>query len=354
MSLSIVTRIAFAVIVAASELRSQGKGAPARQMRMRDSAGVHIIEHDAAGVDRSAGRLIASVPKQLGGLQKDESHELNARHPFVVPARLSTGVIVVSDHSSLKFYDASGAFIRSVGRKGSGPGEFSQLRRVCRLPGDTILAMGYSDRRMSLWSSDGKLIREFTLQGHGVRQPCFPDGTLLVSKPERGGSPSERGVAPHNRIRLDGSIVSELGKLPVEEYGSRVFRPVSIAAQHDRIVVADAKTFEVRVLATDGRLRRILRLVGKPAATDGNGVGVPEYGEVLVDPQGRIWVQTYQSPGRWVIFGADDSLLGSLRLPSVDGVPMSLVAFDAKDAVLRHADREGAPVLRWYRFEPRK
>lgn len=370
------TRVAVLCAIASTAAEPQAAPNPPPAPKIIDSAGVRIAEHRSIWESYSAGRLIPSQRRIVGGIRGGTPEELDPGHPFIASIRLSNGHIVVSDWASLKFYDRSGAFLKSSGRRGSGPGEFVQLRRVCRLPGDTVLAMSYSDRRMSLWTSDGEFIRELPRVGVGPAEPCFPDGTLLVIQPpkSRRSGFSTPGLAPHVRIRLDGGTVSEFGELPIEEYTAPVRPVVSVVVQGDRVYAATGKTFEVRTYSGLGRLLGILRVLavpkrGTPArardASEQANVPRPERGdardpplllpfaEVRADPRGRIWIQDYVDRLRWFLFTGDGTFLGAIRIPeSADSRP-KLVGFDQDELVIRDADSSGSPVIRWYRLELR-
>ena len=85
--------------------------------------------------------------------------------------RLSDGRIVVAacGSSDLRWYDSTGRHLRTVGREGSGPGEFRSLRRIFPAGGDSIAAVdGLLGRgaggsglqyRVSLFAPDGELLR---------------------------------------------------------------------------------------------------------------------------------------------------------------------------------------------------
>jgi hypothetical protein len=80
-----------------------------------------------------------------------------ATHAF----RLSSGVIVIGNAGTheLRFYDAGGKHLKSVGREGEGPGEFATMSRAWRIRGDTIQVWDTRLHRMSWFAPDGKFLR---------------------------------------------------------------------------------------------------------------------------------------------------------------------------------------------------
>ncbi|MBC7895111.1 MAG: 6-bladed beta-propeller [Cytophagaceae bacterium] len=61
--------------------------------------------------------------------------------------RASNGLVAVADGGAneLRVFDARGAFVRTIGRKGSGPGEFDRLITFVR-SGDTMFVVDNSAR----------------------------------------------------------------------------------------------------------------------------------------------------------------------------------------------------------------
>lgn len=115
----------------------------------------------------SAGRAQTSTPAVsrvllIGEADGDEPY-LFSRISGAV--RLSSGVIVVANQSSgeLRWFSPTGSWLRSRGRMGDGPGEFRGLRRVLRLPGDSILAEDGLTSRMTLYDSAGTLVRSWSI-----------------------------------------------------------------------------------------------------------------------------------------------------------------------------------------------
>ena len=172
------------------------------------------------------------------------------------------------------------------------------------------------------------------------------------------------------RATLGGRIISEIGRLPVEEYTSPLVRVVSVVAHDSDVVVADAKSYEVRTYDLRGRLLRILRaderlrtatdsawntaLRGLPAAGRARAAAgprqYPAFAEVRVDSLSRIWIHDYHERQRWTVFDHDGALLGNVQLPVIDGEPSQLVWLGRDELALRHNDANGAIVLTFHRL----
>jgi hypothetical protein len=75
--------------------------------------------------------------------------------------RLPDGTVAVSDAGAtrISLFDADGAFLRSWGRQGDGPGEFRSLSRIYALGGDSLMAAERFSGRLAVYDLDGDLGR---------------------------------------------------------------------------------------------------------------------------------------------------------------------------------------------------
>lgn len=101
-------------------------------------------------------------------------------------ARLSDGRIVVANFQALdlRYYDALGRHVRTVGRKGNGPGEFRLLPGIGRI-GDTILVWDAFANRISRFDPTGAFGGSVSVRNSEMtylRLTGFlADGSLLVN-----------------------------------------------------------------------------------------------------------------------------------------------------------------------------
>ena len=371
---------------------------------IRDSAGIRIIEYPSLGPEAPPSSPRAGNPFEstlrgvplafrmelkpyldIGGIRDNALEELDATHPMLMAVELSDGTIVVNDKVHLKFFTRRGAFIRAVGRRGSGPGEFGQTREVCRLRGDSVLAIDYSSGRLSLWDSDGKHLQTYARPGVVQQDSCQPDGSVVVRDLMRvtpvGEAQSDR-LVPYRLIRPDGKLVRQLVSLPESTpYTMAQPRP-TVHVVADRILVASARSWDVRMLDFSGRVLRITRF-GKPpiAITDQEWQdrtlrtiprnsspentkrikasmaykpdAYPAYSRVRVDPVGRIWVQDFETRGAYTVLDPNGVLLGRFVLPGSGIISRKdLVGFAADHVVVLDEDGDGAMHLRFHKITP--
>ena len=111
-------------------------------------------------------QLVSQVPARWHlveearfGSRDTPNAELTDIRGFVVSAQ---GNVVVLDYKTqdLRVFGPSGTFLRAVGRKGAGPGEFSNANGMAQSPDGTIWVNDPGNGRYSIHAADGRFIRD--------------------------------------------------------------------------------------------------------------------------------------------------------------------------------------------------
>ncbi|WP_322794936.1 6-bladed beta-propeller, partial [Tepidiforma sp.] len=122
----------------------------------------------------------------------------------------AAGNLWVTDtgHDRLQVYTLEGRYIKTIGRSGSGPGEFDEPVGLALGPGGEIYVADMYNRRVQVLSPDGDYLREFPVEGWGgvdVNDKPYlrvlTDGRVAVSLPSL------------NRVRLYSPAGEPLGEL---------------------------------------------------------------------------------------------------------------------------------------------
>lgn len=246
--------------------------------------------------------------------------------------RRADGSFVVADGTApaLRFFDSRGRLAASVGRAGSGPGEFRVISWLGRCGGDSLVVYDLFQRRFSVFDAAGRFARQFAAPGDAAVISCAPDGTLAVL----GGA----GNTPHadRRVRGRVSVLAPTGDVrqtvtdvPFYEMATvggvplpHPLGPVTaVALTRDRLYVGtgadaavdvydrtarriathqlpgevrrptaahrDAAVAEFVRFTTDAGMRRAMeaQLTKLPTRE-----ALPPYSALLVDPAGYLWV----------------------------------------------------------------
>jgi hypothetical protein len=95
---------------------------------------------------------------EIGVVEGDTNYQL---HAVASTIRLSDGRIVAANAGTaeLRMYGADGTFIRSIGRRGGGPGEFRFIARVYPHGTDSLLVFDIAGNRVSVFDTAGTFAR---------------------------------------------------------------------------------------------------------------------------------------------------------------------------------------------------
>lgn len=280
--------------------------------------------------------------------------------------------VVVADRGyySLRYFDHSGRLMRTVGRRGDGPGEFEYQAWAFRC-GDSLFVQDIGHMEMMVFGLDGGFARTYRPTGPSPRfdlpykMACGPDQTFLnngwdtvrVEKTSR-----VRGSTPYWLSDATGVVTRVLGSWPGSERlasprGSRPFplgkEPV-MAVGRTRAYIGTADSFAIMVFDLDGNPLPAIaepraELATTPADIDRykllDTLGksddyrqreirewktfqfpptVPAYTAMVVDRADNLWVRAFPRSTanvvRWLIFDDSGKRIGSLDLPATFGV----------------------------------
>ncbi|HEX9094463.1 MAG TPA: hypothetical protein VF902_10845, partial [Coriobacteriia bacterium] len=284
---------------------------------------------------------------------------------------LSDGRIVVANGGSqeLRYFDSTGTYLMTAGRKGGGPGEFEQLGAAMALPGDTVAAYDWSLRRISLFDSTGTFVRSFTLEfPAGMPSPIgrFADGTWLSNRsfafrPGGEGTQVVRDTMALLVFDSAGAFRDSIGRFPGPEWYVRsqgnsamasslpFGRTTEVAVAGDRFYAGHTAQYEITGYTARGTREEIIRLAWTPVPVTSDDVArlkaerlantdagyrqsvervfqdipfpstFPAFASLRIDPLGNLWVLDVARPGderrRWVVFGPDGLALGPVETP---------------------------------------
>lgn len=341
---------------------------------VRDSAGIQIVENTAPQWKEGADWILSSEPPlDIGTVDGPPQYQFSR---IIAALRLPSGDIAVANGGTqeIRYYDAAGKHLRTIGGAGGGPGEFQFLSWIRGLPGDSLLAYDMRQRRLSTFDSTGALVGSETLTFDGQKgspRPVerFPDGTLLIQTGSafsagelKSGARRDSVIYLHSSadgttlnevtglrgsegfIKTDGQSIT-VAKLPFGRSSS-----YSLAGEH--IFAADNDVYEIRVYSPNGDLERLIRRSGKArpvAQADIDEVKrkrideidnpafrkemegilaempipatMPAFAEFRTDSADDLWVKEYpgadaDAPSTWTVFDPEGQMLGQLSMPA--------------------------------------
>lgn len=366
-------------LVAAALLAACGREKAPEPFSVRDSAGARIATSlEPAWDSVTAWRVAPSPSLHIGG-SPDPALLLSDVNGAL---RLPDGRIVVADGDALtlRFFSPDGALLRTVGRTGSGPGEFRGLRSIF-LAGDSIGVVDLDLRRISLFDLQGSFGRVHTLRtvGAGAFPPVpigrLGDGRFIAYEPPTFSTGDRPGLRrDSSRIYLM-SAEGEPGErvLALLDDETMVFasdrfvssrplpfgRETTVQVRGGRLWTATADEYRIDEWdPASGRLVASVRWTRAPVPVDPAAVAelrdsmhavrdretaayrelldivvqvydevefpavAPPHGTFRVDAGGRLWVKDYLAPrdefgpSTWQVFDAGGRLLGAVGMPA--------------------------------------
>src|SRR5690606_17353198 len=176
----VVSALLLVAVTACSSGESAGDGTWAGSVV--DSAGIAIVRNPDRGVWTAEQRWTVEEQLRIGA----EEGDANLQFGQLVSLDLdSEGNIYTLDQMGqrVQVFDASGEYVRTLGRPGSGPGEFSQVASaVLVTPGDTITVPDLMLQRATRFTPEGEHATDFPLpmtEGVALKWVMSPDGRIV-------------------------------------------------------------------------------------------------------------------------------------------------------------------------------
>ena len=107
------------------------------------------------------------------------------------------GSLFIADRGTLRLYDAAGTYVRTIARRGEGPGEMTYVTGLDVSMDGLVAALDMGNRRVNVFSPDGTIVREIRLSvGRSGGRPGFGRDAIrwderelwIALKPPRSGS----------------------------------------------------------------------------------------------------------------------------------------------------------------------
>lgn len=301
--------------------------------------------------------------------------------------RLSTGVIVVADPYSpaIRYFSPKGQLIRSVGRRGEGPGEFQVPWWLRQCGGDSVFVWDRGQARMTVLDSDGSVVRQFKLDTMAGAVECSRRGVFVTIGPPPSGRASigERVRGPLMLLDREGKVLGSFDELPHLE-AQPLGRNTSLTMSDTLLFVGTADSAFVDIYSLQGSRLGGISIGGAPrkpterhydlaiqaAASQfpdrsDQQIGeemlrkffpeppevLPPYAALFTDPDGVIWAVTSFAGDSVTVLQAATAAgerLGEVRLPRY------IQVFEVgRGYVLGgYETEEGVPHVALYRMHP--
>ncbi len=350
-------------------------GETSTPVTVRDSAGVAIVTNDLARLPAIC--PVDTTPSVLIGVA--EGPEEYMLHRVFGATQLSDGRIVLVNQGTeeIRYYGPDGKFLMRSGRRGRGPGEFSDAFYIWLTRGDTIYVGDYRPWQFLVFDQNGTWVRTIRPEPPFVNPPAvievLADGWMVLANdewPELTGPGFKMREITTALYSPDGAAADTLETLPNGRLGvlpgaskSFLLAPwfeshAQVAGGGTRIASGHGARPELRMRDARGShaIRRIVRWTGQdqtitsdllaaarraeeaefvdaspevrkrflePSLRDDRPVAdeLPAFTGVRIGRDGRLWVRVFSRPGsteieHWVGFDSTGRYTCRFSMPS--------------------------------------
>lgn len=219
---------------------------------------------------------------------------VDSRGTYAVASPVNPGSILI--------YDASGRFVRVVGRQGGGPGEFESFPKLRFGPGDSLHVVEEGTGRYSVFDESLVFRRGLTLPTRVFGFQLGPRGRIVAASPTG-------GVARHLGVQVfgpKGESVAAFEELSAAELRAPGAGRRHIALGTDGVVwTVRPDTYELRSYDARGTLRAAYRaarewISGNPLPLRLDpGTEPPGQISALSVDDGLVWVFALVADAKW-------------------------------------------------------
>lgn len=242
---------------------------------MRDSAGIAIVENTVEGIWTEDERWTLVEELRIGTNEGEPEYQFAAISGI---AALPDGRIAILDGQAQEFrlFSPEGDHLRTIGRAGSGPGEFAMgAGPVLVSAGDTLLIPDLMNQRLNRYAPDGGPLGSvpMTFEGSGLPMAWLdrPDGGVITQVRPFALPGSSARTSPNDVLVLRGADGLVRDTLMSFESGrtidfsaggeATIFSPEPVwAVSGDRIVFGVSDDFRLSIYREDGTIERILTM----------------------------------------------------------------------------------------------
>jgi hypothetical protein len=221
--------------------------------------------------------------------------------------------VLDSKEAHVKVFDRQGKYLRTIGRKGQGPGEFQSPLTVY-ITGQNELVVEDITRQLAFFSLEGKFKRNLlTAKTGALAIDMDSEGNLIATVIVR---EQENPRYELQKFDPDLNYLHSLGSSPLRSATPGGYNPFSPIIQseincYDRVVVAYPEKYELKIYDKSGTMiRKVMKEydpveiteeeikeVTEARPVEGN-LSIPKYHNayrwVITDDEGRMFIRTYE------------------------------------------------------------
>lgn len=209
--------------------------------------------------------------------------------------------------SRIWIFDSAGVFVRTIGRRGEGPGEYGAITRIRFRRGDTVEIYSGDPRRRTVLGPDRSVVSTNPVPLNFMRSVFLPDGRAMLvdhmATPDRAGYPLQL-------VEPSGEVVRSLGAVEPEydpREPMRLSRVVAAGPDGGSVWTVGRGDYRIELWDTTGTRRAVLQrdadwfepyVLGTPLEPDGPPPP-PQVSLMTRDAEGRLWIAVLVAADDW-------------------------------------------------------
>jgi hypothetical protein len=391
------TSAIFATSIACTENGSDGSRNGTERITVGDTI---IVRSSGPGVWGDSATLVEEL--RIGSAEGGDEYTFGEIGDIAVG---SDGIVYIADRKvkTVRAYDSTGRYIRSIGRTGKGPGEYETPVDIALLRDGRVLIYDPQFNRVLMYTSTGASIRAMAMNPMNhwfTRELMTPDtsGNIYVRIMIVPMTRNARHDETYVRFDTAGTLRDTVPMLhwPQETRFRVFYDPIGVHAINHRgnVVSGYSDRFSIEVRPQTGKRTRIERVGETPIPIDAAErkwldsmtaesykspytmkegplqpvrASKPLFQQIAIDEDDRVWVRRhmpsvqrpasdtshpydrwYEPMRPWDVFDADGTYMGRITLP-----PTTQIYFARGDRAWGVVENEDGiqTVVRW-RIQP--
>jgi len=225
------------------------------------------------------------------------------------------GTIYISDwkESHIKVFDRNGVYLKIIGRKGQGPGEFERINRLQIINHNKLVVFDGSRKQFSIFDQNGEYERSIPLQKVSPLDVLISPGRDFLVKTVHLDPVSAKAAIAINLYNDELNLIKTLATDPAQDVLTP-FQPYYVwGLTEEAIFLGRNDSYLFSLYDLRGEIQKTISRLYKPVPISPEEKAIrlkklqqpgnkevpghqPAYGSILADNEGHIIVQTYEKP----------------------------------------------------------